>query len=345
MSCERPLLAMAGVDQRIAPVSALATLDGDASELPAIRALCGGVVALATCHRRELYLEGAPPGALKPLFARWLGSREECGAILRFDDEAIEHLLRVAAGLESAVLGEDQILGQVRAAYRGACAGALAGPLLHRLFHAAFRTGKRVRSETGLGGGGRSLAGCAVGLVERRIGGLPGTTVMVVGAGEMAAIAAARLRDRRTERIVVCSRTLAHAAQLAAAVGGDVLPWEWRNQGLARADAAICAVSSPVAVITASAFLSGVADRRFVAVDLGLPRNIEPPAALPAGAELIDLDGIRAHLARHAASRAGAVVAAERIVAEEAAALRVWLASREGGDVHSRACCRRPAAG
>ncbi len=345
MSPATPVLAMVGVDHRIAPVGVLAKLGGDSRELPAIRASCGGVVVLTTCHRRELYLEGAPPAAIEPFFARWLGEPEEGGAVLRFGDEAIEHLLRVAAGLESAVLGEDQILAQVRAAYREACAGALAGPLLHRLFHAAFRTGKRVRSETELGGGGRSLAGSAVKEVERRLGGLASATVLVLGAGEMASIAAARLRDRGTGRILVCSRTHSRAAQLAAAMGGDALPWEWRGVGLTRADAAVCAVSSPSPVITAEALLAGTAGRRFVAVDLGLPCNIARPGTLPAGTEVIDLDGMRARLARYASSRAGAVAAAERIVSEEAAALQIWLASRERGDVHSRPCCRRPAAG
>jgi len=338
-------LAMVGVDQRIAPVEALAALRGDPRELAAIRARCGGVVALSTCHRRELYLEGAPPAALKPLFFQWAKGESALSPVIRCGESAIQHLLRVAAGLESAVLGEDQILGQVRAAYREACAGALAGPLLHRLFHAAFRAGKRVRSETELGGGGRSLAGSAVNVVERRLGGLAGATVLVLGAGEMASLAAARLHDRGAGRILVCSRTLAHAAQLAAATGGEAMPWEWREQALARADAAICAVSAPEPVIAAPALLAATAGRQFVAVDLGLPPNVARPALMPPGVEVIDLDGMRARLAGQASRRAGAVAAAEVIVAEEAATLQLWLASRARGDVHSRPCCRRPAAG
>ncbi len=345
MSQVAPLLAMVGLDQRIAPVEVLGTLRGDSRELPAIRARCNGVVALATCHRRELYLEGAPAAALKPLFFQWTKGGSEVTPVIRCGDGAIEHLLRVAAGLESAVLGEDQILAQVRAAYREACAGALAGPLLHRLFHAAFRAGKRVRSETELGGGGRSLAGSAVNLIERRLGGLAGATVLVLGAGEMASLAAARLHDRGAGRILVCSRTHAHAAQLAAAAGGEALPWEWREQALARADAAICAVSAPASVIGAAALLASTAGRRFIAVDLGLPANVARPALMPPGVEVIDLDDMRAHLARHASRRASAVAAAEGIVAEEMGALQSWLASRARGDVHSRPCCRRPAAG
>lgn len=344
VSWGEPLLAMVGVDHRIAPVEVLAALGGDPRELAAIRARCGGVVALSTCHRRELYLEGAPAAALKPLFFQWVKGESEVNPVIRCGEGAVEHLLRVAAGLESAVLGEDQILAQVRAAYRDACAGALAGPLLHRLFHAAFRAGKRVRSETELASGGRSLAGSAVNVVERRLGGLAGATVLVLGAGEMASIAAARLHDRGTGRILVCSRTHAHAAHLAAAAGADALPWEWREQALGRADAAICAVSAPAPVITAPALLAAVAGRRFVAVDLGLPANLPRPAVMPPGVEVIDLDGMRDRLARQASSRAAAVAAAEGIVAEETAALQLWLASRARGDVHSRLCCRRPAA-
>lgn len=336
---------MAGVDHQRVPLDVLAVLPGNPQALPALRARCGGVVALVTCHRRELYVEGVTATAVEPLFECWLGRVGVDGAVVRVGDQAVEHLLRVAAGLESAVLGEDQILGQLRSAYRAACAGALAGPVLHRLFHAAFRTGKRVRNETELAAGGRSLAGTAVNLLGRLLGHVGSATVAVLGAGEMATVAAHRLRDRGAGRILICSRTFARAVQLAQAVGGEALPWEWRLRALAAAQGVIAAVSSSAAVITADELLTTTAGRNFVAVDLGLPRNLERPEALPVGVRLIDLDGLRARLAEHAHERANAVAAATRIVAQEAEALAAWLASRQGSDVHSRAWCRRPALG
>lgn len=337
-------LAMAGIDQRIAPLDLLASLAGDATALPHIRSRCAGVVALATCHRRELYLEGVAGSEVRSLFARWAGGGESV-VVVREGAAAVEHLLRVAAGLESAVLGEDQILGQVRAAYRQACAGRLAGPLLHRAFHAAFRTGKRVRSETDLGGGGRSLAGSAVALLGRRLGGLEAATVLVLGAGEMASLAATRLRARGAGGIVVCSRTFSRAAALAAQVGGQALPWEWREQALSAADGVIAAVSAPAPVLSAAALRSAAQRGRLVAVDLGLPRNLEPPAETMPGLEVIDLDAMRTLLASHAAQRRGAVAQAEGIVAVELAAYTAWLASRRESDVHSPTCCRQPAVG
>lgn len=338
-------VAMVGIDHHVAGVDLLARACGQARELPAIRALSGGVVAVSTCHRRELYLEGVAPAGLSMLAERWLGAEAAGWAVVRRGYEAVVHLLRVGAGLESVVLGEDQILGQLRSAYREACAGSLAGPVLHRLFHAAFRTGKRVRSETELGSGGRSLAGTAVNLIERRLGGLDCAAVLVLGAGEMATVAAGRLRDRGAGRIVISSRTLARAEALAAAVGGDAVPWEWREQAVAAADAVVSAVSSPNPVISAAALGALATGRRRVVVDLGLPRNVEGLRELPAGVELIDLDGLRAHLASSAARRADAVAAAEAIVAEEANVFAAWLASRAAGDVHSRLCCRRGAVG
>lgn len=340
-----PLLVMAGVDHHRASVDELARLVGQGRELPAIRARAAGVVAVSTCHRRELYLEGVPASSAAELLARWLGGEVGRFAVVRGGEEAVVHLLRVAAGLESVVLGEDQILGQLRAAYREACAGSLAGPLLHRLFHAAFRTGKRVRSETALATGGRSLAGSAVNFIEHALGSLERATVLVLGAGEMATIAANRLRERGAGRIVICSRTLARAGALAAAVGGEPLPWEWREQALGAAAAVIAAVSSPTPVIAARELRAAACGRRFVAVDLGLPRNLEFSLGLAPGVEFIDLDGLRAYLAKGEARRAGAVSAAEGIVAEEATTFAAWLVSRSAGDVQSPPCCRRGAIG
>jgi glutamyl-tRNA reductase len=315
-----------GVDRATATVERLAALhaarqgDGASVLLPE----GGSLVVLATCHRLEWYLEGVGRRDGQALFAGWLGHHPSLDPLTcREGTPAAEHLLRVAAGLESAVLGEDQILSQARASYRDACGARRSGPLLHRLFHAAFRAGRRVRGETALAGGTRSLAGAAVAAIHRRLDGLRHRSVLVLGAGEMAALAARLLAGRGVGRLVIANRTPQRACALAALVKGEAAPWEWRA-GLARTvDAVICAVRANGPVIEAAGLRRVAAERTapLVVVDLGVPRNVET-ADVP-GIELMDVDDLGALLEKDSRCRAMAVRAAEAIVEEE---LEAWLA-------------------
>ncbi len=333
-----PRIVQVGIDHRSATVALLGRLGRPTVAESAARArpLGRGVVALVTCHRCELYLEGAVAVRAAAMFAAWLGLAPSVLAELapclhlREGDSAARHLLRVAAGLESAVLGEDQILGQVREAYRAACQAGQAGPLLHRLFHSAFRAGRRVRGETGLGAGARSLAGAGVAWLGRALGGLEGRTVAIVGAGEMATDAARRLRNRGVGRLLVSNRGVFRGRALADEVGGEVRPWSWRLGALCESDAAVFAVSAPAPVVPHD-WLTLWRRRRgapVAFVDLGMPRNVESCGRLPDGVEAADLTSLAAELEAVGDRRAGAVDAAERIVEEELAAWLDWAQAR-----------------
>jgi len=323
-----PPVLQVGIDHRSVPLKLLEasqTAAGSASTAPLLAAGIAGAVAVVTCHRVELYVER--PGDLdgSELFARWLGQELPVGgAACRKGPDAARHLLRVAAGLESAVLGEDQILGQLRAAYRAACARHLPGPLLHRLFHAAFRTGKRARSETSIQRGSRSLAGCAVGELQRQLGGLAGRSILVLGAGAMARLAASRLVRRGAGTVIIANRTFERATELARSIGALAIPWAWRATALRRADAVLVATGAPEPVLRPEDLLHAVEGRvrPLVGVDLSVPRNLWPPEPHPPGLVVADVASLTRRLEGQRRRRRTAIEQVERIVEEE---LNLWM--------------------
>ena len=331
----RPLgVVQVGVDCPRAPLSVLERLLARRQEVPPVPAegLCGQV-QLQTCHRIELYTEGLGPLRATERFRAWLGlSLPELAQLrphlwIREDAAAGRHLLRVAAGLESLVLGEDQILGQARVAYRRACEAREAGPLLHRLFHAAFRAGKRARAETSLKEGARSLAECGVAFLFDRLGGLSDRCVLVLGAGEMGHVAVARLAERGVGRLLVANRTLSRAEELAAEAGGEALPWAWRVRGLREADAVLCACHAVEPVLDGASLAA--AGRPLVVVDLAVPRGVEEPEVRPRGLVVADVEDVARHLPGNAERRRAAEAQARRIVEEE---LELWMSWAQGRD-------------
>jgi glutamyl-tRNA reductase len=288
-----------------------------------------GIVALATCQRLELYVEGAGAQRAEELFRSWLRADAETERqaaacrVLRSGEAAARHLVRTSAGLESVVLGEDQILTQVRRAYRDACASRSTGPLLHRLFHAAFRAGRRVRAETDLGRGTRSLAGEAVSFLAHALSDLEKRSVLVVGTGEMGQTAVRLLRERRVGRLLVAGRSWERSQELAGTAGGEAWPLAWLREALADVSGVVAASGSPEPVIgpdwcEEACRKSG----RLVIVDLGMPRNVVAPAPIPPGLLLADLDALSQRISETRGRSAGAVKAAERIVEDE---LRDWM--------------------
>ena len=296
-----------------------------------------GTVLVSTCQRVELYLEATQPMPLAALAALlgvssdWLVSAAPVAQ--RTGAGAVEHLLRVAAGLESAVLGEDQVLAQVRSAYSAACAQKTPGPVLHRLFHTALRTGKRVRNETTIARGNTSLAGAAVSAVKRHLGGVRGRTVLLVGAGEMNRIAADGLHKAGARRVLVTSRTMTSAQELAEPIAAEVLPWSWRAEALAGVDACITATGAPAAVIDGAAVeraSNGRADSApLVVVDLAVPCDVAVDLdCLPGGLLYENVATLAAAMRRDQHRRLGEVAAAEAIVREEVASFGAWLGRR-----------------
>ncbi len=286
--------------------------------------------ALVTCHRIELFM--APDGDEAPLVQRLMAILHEqtgvapeavaAGMVIRRGEEVARHLCRVAAGLDSAVLGEAQIQGQVVAAYTQALKDGTIGPTLSLLFRTAIRTGKRARSETTIGVRTTSMSSLALRLTEQQRGSLADARVLVIGAGEMGRLALKALAARRMAAVTVANRSLAnaHAALLDTrwrACGLDALP-----ELLAEADVVVSATGAPDLIITADQVAQAGADRPRYFVDLAVPRDLDPALRDMPHVTLIDVDDLREELDSALADRLDAVPAVEAVIQDELAQWR-----------------------
>jgi glutamyl-tRNA reductase len=286
------------------------------------------VVVLSTCLRTEVYAEASRfHGAVSDIrnfLAAWSGMAPEAfGDHLYsyYDESAAGHLFRVASGLESAVLGEGEVLGQVGDAWEMARAEEAAGPVLAILFRQAVETGKRVRSETLITRGTTSLPQAAVAVAAASLGTLAGKTTLVLGAGEMGeAMAQALAGSLKAGPLLVANRTWSRAIELAARCGGRAIDWSVLPEALVQADVLLASTSSPT-VLLERADLEPLLVRRsgrpLVIVDIAVPRDIDPAVAGLPGVTLIDMDGLTASAAVAMAGRRGEVPHSEEIIAEE----------------------------
>ncbi len=332
-----------GVNHRSAPVElreqmALAgdglraALNGALHELPGDE-----VVILSTCNRLELYLAGPDPHRLPGPAVRFLAHRSgldlatlQAVVYSRQGPGAVRHLLRVAAGLDSQILGESQILGQVREALEIAQATGTAGKILLGLFQAAIHTGKRARHETAIGRSATSVSHVAVELALAQLSETD-PRVLLVGAGEMVHLALKALRHREIRRIGCVNRTLARAQAMMAPVDGRAFPWSRLAEALAWADVVISGTRAPHPVIDVGDVASVLPERHgrpLVFVDMAVPRDVDPALDGLDGVVRLDIDDLRATLDANLARRRAAVPAVEAIVAEEEARFIAWLQSQ-----------------
>ena len=305
--------------------------DGQAAELA--EAL-GEAVVLSTCNRTEIYLVGADPERAREQLEERSGLELE-GVLARWDDgEAVSHLFRVAAGLDSLVPGESQILGQVRDAYESARTRGATGSLLNRLFEDALHAGKRVRTEAKLHELPESVAASAVELGVRELGGAEGKRALLFGAGKMSELAARDLRERGAE-VVISSRTLESAQDLAGRVGGSAAVFDAVAVELPEADLVISATRCPYPILHAEAVRPR--EKPLVLVDVAVPRDLDPAIGELEGCTLFDIDALGEGLV----GREEDVREAEAIVAEEAARFAEWRRSRDAAgairDLRTRA--------
>jgi glutamyl-tRNA reductase len=319
------LLAL-GISHHHAPLEVRERLylaDGHAAELASELASEGGEAAvLSTCNRTEVYLAGADPERARAELER-RSSLELVGVLARWDEgEAVTHLFRVTAGLDSLVPGESQILGQVRLAYEAARTSGSTGPLLNRLFEDALHAGKRVRSEAKLAELPESVAASAVELAARELGGLDGRRALLFGAGKMSELAARDLRARSAE-VVVSSRTLESAQELAQRVDGRAAAFDAVAVELPDADLVISATRCPYPILHAEAVQPRT--KPLVLVDVAVPRDLDPAIGRLDGCTLFDIDALGEGLV----GREEDVREAEAIVAEEAARFAEWRRSRD----------------
>lgn len=287
-------------------------------------------VVLSTCNRTEVYVAedaaGGRPTILSALAAcAGVDVRSLRRAAIRLENEAADvHLLRVAAGLESLVPGEPEILGQVRRAWGTAQRERTAGRTLNALFRAAVRTGKRVRSETAIARHPASIPSAAIALAARALGGVAGRRVLVVGAGKMAALTCASLRSAGVGTIVVANRTPANAARLAERFGAEAVSLAALEDELAAADIVVCSAGSPAPLVTLEQLQPGRRRRphsRLALIDLGVPRNIDARVRELPACVVYDLDDLESVIVDSVGERLAETARAEAIVAEEAARL------------------------
>jgi glutamyl-tRNA reductase len=296
-------------------------------------------VALSTCNRTELYLVVRDPvegeTTVLSMLARRAGTRPtellETIYSLRNCDAA-RHLYRVTSGLESMVVGESEVQGQVKRAYELALSARTTGPLTNKLFRAALATGKRVRTETSISSGRASVASVAVDAARAAIGDLADRRVTIVGAGETAELTAEALHAQGVTTMFVANRRRERAIALAQRFGGasgsfDALPGE-----LERADIVIASTASPHHLLGAEE-LADVIDARdgrpLLLVDLAVPRDIEPECAELPGVTLLDIDDLQAQVARGLSVRRREARSAQGIVEEEIHAFAGWLGALE----------------
>jgi glutamyl-tRNA reductase len=291
----------------------------------------GEAVCLSTCNRTELYVAAADADAAAEAESAAVASLVALepdveGALYRLHDEAAAlHLFRVAAGLDSLVPGEGEILGQVREAYEA----GTPGPLLDRLFRHALHAGKKVRAHTAIAESPVSVSGAAAALAEQVFGDLHDSKVLVVGAGETAELAARNLRSRGARITSVANRSQARGAALAEEVGAELLPLGEIEAGLAEVDVVVSSTSAPQYVLTRE-LLERVRRRRpLLLVDLAVPRDVDPRVGELDGCYLYDIDDLEGVVAETLAGRRAEAQRAETIVATEAEAFRAWQASRD----------------
>lgn len=305
-------------------------------------------VALSTCNRTEVYARTADPAAAERAVARALVARSRIGAaelaagryLLR-DDRAVTQLFRVACSLDSMVIGESEIQGQVHGAWELAAAEGATGPVLNRLFHQALEVGKEVRSSTRIGAGAVSVSAVAVDLARLTLGDLAHRRVMVIGAGQVAEAAARSLVAKGAGSIVVANRTLRAATELAAHVGGrgvglDALPAE-----MGAADIVISSTDAPGVVLGPDAARRAVAARAasaagpMVIIDTSVPRDVDPAVGTLAGVTLFDIDDLARTAEANLNGRRAEAEVGERYVLAAAERFAAWRRGRTADAVIS----------
>jgi glutamyl-tRNA reductase len=334
------LLLLVGLDHHSAPVALRERLSVEGNDLSTLlrslhAELLAEAVVVSTCHRLEVYAISADTERAKKAIVERLAAPLAVAPDSLMESlytmigaGAARHLARVAAGLESVVIGESQIQGQVAGALQAAYTARTAGPHLARLFSIALHTGKRARSETAVGRHSLSVGHAAAQLVARELGDLAGRRVAVVGAGEMAALAMQALRARGASDLYVVSRTYERAHALAGRYQAAASPWSERSRALENAHAVVVATRAPHLLLRAEDFAQEASDARPVVVDISVPRAVDPAVRSLTGLRLYDIDDLQAIVAERQQLRHEEIALVEEIVEEETTDYLAWERTR-----------------
>jgi glutamyl-tRNA reductase len=327
-------VVVVGLNHRTVPLDVLERMTVDDARLPKAlfdlghREHLDEVIVLSTCMRTEIYaVADRFHGAIQDVrnfLAEWSGAELELFAdhIYSFyDDAAVAHLFQVASGLDSAVLGETEILGQVRDGWERAKAEGTSGAVLSRLFGQAIEVGRRARSETAIARGTTSLSQAAVALAAERLGGLEGRRIVVLGAGDMGeGMATALSRADGVESILVANRTRTKAVALAARIGGTAIELGELAGALEEVDVLLTSTGSPQILLEADDLvpvLPARGGRQLLVVDVAVPRDVDAAVGRLDGVTLLDMDDIRAFAERGVADRRSEIGKVEEIIADE----------------------------
>ena len=329
------MLTLVGASHHDAPLDARERLAVAADDVPKLLAALsrrfGAGAILATCNRLEVYLPGSHDREQVLDFLAEEGGtdRELAGDYFQYmrDGEAVSHLYSVAAGIDSMILGESEILGQVRDAFSSTVAAGADDAVLSRLFHTAIRVGRRARVETEIGHHAISISSIAAQQARALHPDVERATVLVLGAGTASRVAAEALVDRGIGDVLVTNRTAARAESLAAELGGHAVPFDRLVDALAESDVVIAASGSPDHLIARKQLVEAMALRDgkpLVAIDIGLPRDFDPAVRDVPGVVYRDLDDLQTIAADHFRAREAEVDDVRAIVAQETRRFVDW---------------------
>ncbi len=338
-------IVLMGLNHKTAPVEIrerfnIVCVDskGPLSNLAQLRSLRESFY-LSTCNRMEVLFttprldEGisAVVGLLAEIYGQ-TGAALKPYLYIYIDQDAVKHLFRVACSLDSMVVGEPQILGQIKDAYRQATEAKASGVVLNRLLHKSFSVAKRVRTETRIGSSAVSISYAAVELAKKIFGELQGKIALLIGAGEMAELAAEHLISNGVERIVVANRTLERALALARRFNGSTVPWEELVEELRKTDIIISSTGSPEPILNAGQVRKRMRARRnrpLFFIDIAVPRDIDPDVNRIDNVYLYNIDDLQGIVEINRAERIKEAARAEHIISAEALKFDAWLRTLE----------------
>ncbi len=291
---------------------------------------------LSTCNRVEILAVGNGDEARQKALQCWAQCRgQDPKELSRYlyqyhDGAAVEHLFSVASSLDSLVLGEPQILGQLKSAYRKATESRTAGTIINRLLHKAFSVAKRVRSETGVASSAVSVSYAAVELAKRIFDDMNRHDALIIGAGEMAELAAMHLKQAGIRRLLVANRTFSRAEELAESLGGTAVPFDRLSDWLVESDIVISSTGAQETIIGENDMRGVLKKRRhrpMFLIDIAMPRDIDPVVNTLDNVYLYDIDDLKEVVEENLAGRREEAVKAKAIVDEETEAFMQWLDS------------------
>lgn len=335
---------MVGVNFKTAPVEIRESLAVPAANVAAALSRLSSLdlsesVLISTCNRTEVYALAESAGEAEEALSEYLARLAEAADVKSLrphiyrhrDLQAVTHLFRVACGLDSMVVGETQILGQVRDAYRDATTANTVGKVMHQLFEQAIAVGKRAQSETRIGQAAVSVSYAAVELAKKVFRALAGRRCMAIGAGETAKLTVRHLQASGVKEIVIANRTLERAESLAREISGTAVSFAQIPEQLKQVDVVISSTGSPGYVLTRPMVAEAIRHRRgrpIFLFDIAVPRDIDPEVAMLEGAFLYNIDDLQAVVNANLQERANEARMAERIIEEEIARFRSWLATQ-----------------